>query len=128
MPGTIEVNKEIDTGLSMYDINKNLMAQEKPLDPIATNRAVKDAADGVLASFKRYWMLLCRERNDYTVFIINSSKNLENELKETLLNRGQLLDITQQEDGNFEIWIRDPETKENFVYYLFDYSFGIIEV
>ena len=126
MPAT--VTKEIDTGLSMYDINKNLMAQEKPLDPIATNRAVKDAADGVLASFKRYWMLLCRERSDYTVFIINSSKNLENELKETLLNRGQLLDITQQEDGNFEIWIRDPETKENFVYYLFDYSFGIIEV
>ena len=126
MPAT--VTKEIDTGLSMYDINKNLMAQEKPLDPIATNRAVKDAADGVLASFKRYWMLLCRERNDYTVFIINSSKNLECELKETLLNRGQLLDIEKQEDGNFEIWIRDPETKENFVYYLFDYSFGIIEV
>ena len=128
MPGTIEVNKEIDTGLSIYEINKNLMAEEKPLDPIATNRAVKDAADGVLASFKRYWMLLCRERNDYTVFIINNSKNLEQELKETLLNRGQLLDITKQDDGNFEIWIRDSETKENFVYYLFDYSFGIVEV
>ena len=126
MPAT--VTKEIDTGLSMYEINKNLMKEEKPLDPIAINIAIKNAADGILSSFKKYWMLLCRERNDYTVFIITGSNKLEDELKETILNRGKLLDISQQEDGNFEIWIRDPETEENFVYYLFDYTFGIIEV
>ena len=126
MPAT--VTKEIDTGLSIYEINKNLMKEEKPLDPIAINIAIKKAADGVLSSFKKYWMLLCRERNDYTVFIIIGSNKLEDELKETILNRGKLLDISQQEDGNFEIWIRDPETEENFVYYLFDYTFGIIEV
>ena len=114
MPAT--VTKEIDTGLSIYEINKNLMKEEKPLDPIAINIAIKKAADGVLSSFKKYWMLLCRERNDYTVFIIIGSNKLEDELKETILNRGKLLDISQQEDGNFEIWIRDPETEENFVY------------
>lgn len=126
MPAT--VTKEIDTGLSIYEINKNLMKEEKPLDPIAINIAIKKAADGILASFKKYWMLLCRERNDYTVFIVNGSNNLEKELKETLLNRGYLLSIDKQEDGNFEIWIRDSITEENFVYYLFDYTFGIIEV
>lgn len=126
MPAT--VTKEIDTGLTMYEINKNLMKEDKPLDPIAINIAVKKATDGVLASFKKYWMLLCRERNDYTVFIVNGSNNLEKELKETLLNRGYLLSIDKQEDGNFEIWIRDSITEENFVYYLFDYTFGIIEV
>lgn len=126
MPAT--VTKEIDTGLTMYEINKNLMKEDKPLDPIAINIAVKKTADGVLASFKKYWMLLCRERNDYTVFIVNGSNNLEKELKETLLNRGYLLSIDKQEDGNFEIWIRDSITEENFVYYLFDYTFGIIEV
>jgi hypothetical protein len=126
MPAT--VTKEIDTGLSIYEINKNLMKEEKPLDPITINIAIKKAADGVLSSFKKYWMLLCRERNDYTVFIITGSNKLEDELKETILNRGKLLDISQQEDGNFEVWIRDPETEENFVYYLFDYTFGIIEV
>ena len=126
MPAT--VTKEVDTGLTMYEINKNLMKEDKPLDPIAINIAVKKAADGVLASFKKYWMLLCRERNDYTVFIVNGSNNLEKELKETLLNRGYLLSIDKQEDGNFEIWIRDSITEENFVYYLFDYTFGIVEV
>ena len=38
------------------------------------------------------------------------------------------LAIDLQKDGNYEIWIRDKKTKENFCYYLFDYSFGIIEV
>ena len=119
---------EIDTGLSVYDINKNLMSEEKPLDVIAANIAIKKAADEILASFKTYWMLLSNERKDYTVFIIKNSKKLEEELKETILNRGQLLDITKQEDGNFEIWVRDPDTNENFIYYLFDYTFGIVEV
>jgi hypothetical protein len=126
MPTT--VTKEIDTGLSIYEINKNLMKEEKPLDPIAINIAIKKVTDGILSSFKKYWMLLCRERNDYTVFIITGSNKLKNELKETILNRGKLLDISQQEDGNFEIWIRDSETEENFAYYLFDYTFGVIEV
>ena len=125
MPAT--VTKEIDTGVSMYEINKNLMKEDKPLDPIAINIAVQKAAKEILNSFKKYWMLLCRERNDYTVFIINGYK-LEKELKETLLNRGYLLSIDKQDDGNFEIWIRDSETRENFVYYLFDYTFGVIEV
>ena len=119
---------ELDKGLSVYDINKNLMKEEKPLDIIAINVAVKNAADNILASFKKYWMLLSNERKDFTVFIITNSQNLEKDLKETLLNRGQLLDIAKQEDGNFEIWIRDPETNENFIYYLFDYTFGIVEV
>ena len=125
MPAT--VTKEIDTGVSMYEINKNLMAEDKPLDPIMINKVVKSTAKEILSSFKKYWMLLCRERNDYTVFIINGY-NLEKELKETLLNRGYLLSIDKQDDGNFEIWIRDSITKENFVYYLFDYTFGVIEV
>ena len=38
MPAT--VTKEIDTGLSIYEINKNLMKEEKPLDPIAINIAI----------------------------------------------------------------------------------------
>ena len=49
------------------------------------------------------------------------------ELIPTLTNRGQVLSIDKQNDGNYEIWIKDFNTKENFVYYLFDYTFGIIK-
>ena len=49
------------------------------------------------------------------------------ELSETLMNRGKIIFIDKQPDDNYEIWIRDPETNENFAYYLFDYSFGIVD-
>ena len=70
---------------------------------------------------QKYWHLY------YTVFIIETFEGSLDEFRPTLLNRGQVLSIDKQEDENYEIWIRDPETKENFVYYLFDYSFGIIK-
>jgi len=120
-------NQEVDLGINLYDLNKELIKNEKALDPILFNKEIKNASEDMLASFKKYWMLLSNERKDYTVFVINSSKDLEKELKETILNRGEVVSFSKQEDGNFEIWIRD-DNKENFVYYLFDYTFGVVEV
>jgi hypothetical protein len=74
-------------------------------------------------------MLLCRERNDYTIFRLEDSiSDFESALIECLNNRGKVLDITKQEDGNYEIWIRDNVTDDNVVYYLFNYNNAIIEV
>ena len=119
---------EIDSGLTLYDINKNLLSKEKPLDPIALNVKVNNMIGDIFKKAKSTtWMLLCRERNDYTVFIMLTPKGTVNEMIETLNNRGQVLDINNLEDGNYEIWISDIETKEIFAYYLFDYSFGIVQ-
>ena len=116
--------------VNMYEFNKVNMAQVKPLDPIWLNRRLKEVAE-YMYSENCYWMLLCRERNDYTVFALLGHygvSELSKELSECLLNRGLITDFTQRDDGNYEIWIRDQETKENFVYYLFKYNEGIIEV
>lgn len=120
----------VDLGMSLYDLNKQMLANEKPLDIIQFNRKVeemvhdisKQAEDG-----KLYWMLLCHERRDYTIFIVLTTDGTIKEMKPTLMNRGSVLSIDKQEDGNYEIWIRDENTKENFAYYLFDYSFGIVQ-
>ena len=120
---------EITLG-NLYDFNKQAMKQEKPLDIIALNIALEKLSKDLYersVQGKVYWMLLSNERKDYTVFIILTEKGFLNELLPTLQNRGQVLSIDKQDDGNYEIWIRDPETEENFVYYLFDYSFGIIK-
>jgi hypothetical protein len=117
---------EVDLGLSLYDFNKQGMAQEKPLDAINLNRQVMNMVRDI-ATRSKYWMLLCRERNDYTIFIILTVKGTCNELIPTLTNRGEILSIDKQKDGNYEIWIRDTLTQENFAYYLFDYTSGIIE-
>ena len=118
---------EIDLGMNLYQFNQQAMANEKPLDIIAFNIKVKKMIDDLYATKHPYWMLLCRERNDYTVFIMITAEGTIDEMSECLHNRGQVLSIDKQKDGNYEIWIRDPETKENFAYYFFDYEFGIIK-
>ena len=117
---------KLDTGMNLYDFNKQAMNQLTPMDPIAFNLATQHMVADI-SERSKYWMLLNNERKDYTVFIIITEEGTLNELKPTLNNRGQVLSIDKQSDNNYEIWIRDPETEENFVYYLFDYSFGIVE-
>ena len=118
---------DLDLGMDLYDFNKQAMNQEKPLDIIALHIIVKDMITDIYGTKKPYWMLLCRERNDYTVFIPLTIDGTYNDMLESLQNRGEVLSIDKQEDRNYEIWIRDIQTKENFVYYLFDYSFGVIK-
>lgn len=118
---------EINMG-NLYDFNKNAYSKVKPFDPIELNTKINEVEKDLYDD--KYWMLLCHERRDYTIFVNNSIKkgNFAKELKETLLNRGYVLDIEKQEDNSFEIWIRDFDTDENFAYYLFEYSNGIVEV
>lgn len=131
---------EISLG-TLYDFNKAAMKNEKPLDPILFNKKITAIVKDIRTSkegesqARFYWMLLNNERKDYTIFHINEPntyysytvKQLEEDLKETLQNRGQVLSIDKLEDGNYEIWIRDLVTEDNIVYYLFDYTFGVIE-
>lgn len=115
--------------VNMYEFNKVNMAQIKPLDIIWFNKKCKQTANEIAEGGTSYWMLLCRERNDYTVFhYYNSVNNLADAINECLRNRGFVLDFVRRDDGNYEIWIRDKETKENFVYYLFNYNEAVIEV
>ena len=80
---------------------------------------------------KDYCMLLCNERKDFTIFKNETSNHKDftkTALSETISNRGLLLLADKQPDGAYELWIRDPATNENFAYYLFDYTNGIVEV
>ena len=125
---------EIELG-NLYDINKELMKKEKSLDLIAFNTKINKIAREMFIACenndKHYWMLLCNERRDFTLFNIIASEEIAyitNELRPTLLNRGSILSIDKQENNAWEIWIRDNETEENFVYYLFPYDNAVIEI
>ena len=119
---------------NLYDFNKSAMNQFKPMDMISYNRAVLQIAQEMREAAdeydRHYWMLLCHERRDYTLFNIieaTIANIIVNELSPTLSNRGSVIDIEKQEDGAYEIWIRDNDN-ENFAYYLFPYDNGVIEV
>lgn len=124
---------EVNMG-TVYEVNKKLsLENDKPLDPIALNLKVKDMAAKM--SVGDFWMLLCNERRDYTIFDVKKGnvKDIEPELKETLVNRGEVITIFWNESYNaWEVWIRDinPLTteKEDYMYLFFDYSSAIVEV
>lgn len=120
-----------EASMTLYDMSKQMIANEPPMDHVLFSKKINEIAEEITKNSidKTYWMLLCRERYDYTILITDmySKKSVVNELIPTLKNRGQVIFIDKQPNGAWEIWIRDPQTKENFAYYLFNYSNAIID-
>lgn len=115
--------------MTLYDYAKQVIVQEVPMDPITFSTKISELAEYIKE--KDYCMLLCNERKDFTIFKNETSNHKDftkTALSETISNRGLLLLADKQPDGAYELWIRDPATNENFAYYLFDYTNGIVEV
>lgn len=117
--------------ISLYEMNQQIMSQQPVLDPIEFNTALNEIGvwfnKGV-----RYFMLLCHEDKNFTLFNIDlhnptAYAEAAKELGECLVNRGLVLSIEYDNNSNaFEIWIKDDESVK--VYYLFQYDEGVIEV
>ena len=111
---------------TLYELNKSAMEKEKRMTNMALNKTLKE-----MESFfdkGMYFMLLCHEQRDYTVFCLSTKNKIKNatyELKLCLQNRGDILSIDPTEDGiAYEIWIRNMEGV--VVYYLFPYDEAVI--
>lgn len=83
----------------------------------------------------KYFMLLCKEQSDYTIFRFLGNRHKEEESKEAaailvdecLMNRGDVIAIEEADiPCTFEIWLRIDG--ENYLYYLFPYDNAVIEV
>lgn len=122
---------EVDSGMTVYDMYKQLTVKQEPMDAIYFNQEMlRIASDDDMKA--NYLMLLCNDRRDYSIFHNNDSEDFNHsfakELAETLWNRGDCLLVEKQDNGSYEIWVRDRSTKENFCYFLFNYDNAIIEV
>lgn len=124
---------EIELG-NLYDINKELMKNERVLDPIMFNKQVIKIAEDMFTEANvdnHYWMLLCHDRRDFTLFNIIAATAVQDivaEIIPTLINRGKIISIDKQPNNAWEIWIRDTENDENFAYFLFPYDDAVIEI
>lgn len=118
-------NVELGTA---YDINKNLV---KKYEHELTKEELKEKEkmiDGFTREkFDNYYMLLCHDRRDYTIFhttVREGSAYLD--LQECLINRGQIYGIDKTEDGcAIEIWLMID--KEPYCYYFFPYGTAVVE-
>ena len=115
---------------SAYEINKNLVEKyEKELTSEELNQKKEELLTFLDAKNDNYYMLLCNDRKDYTVFRLVEDKNeLINILvDECLLNRGAVKGIDLTEDKYaMEIWLSIDN--EAFCYYFFPYGEAVIEV
>ena len=120
-------NVELGTA---YDINKNLI---KKYEHHLTEKELKEKftllEEYTLEKFNHYYMLLCNDRKDYTVFhttVLEDKHSVPNELMECLTNRGLIYGIDRTEDGvAIEIWLMIDN--EPYCYYFFPYDEAIVE-
>ena len=120
---------------TVYDLNKQLVeTAEKVISPYKLNEKKKIIKQFVRENKDNYFMLLCNERRDYTLFNIISDKDEDklNELAnvfvdECLQNRGNIkgIDLTENKDA-IEVWLSIEG--ESYCYYFFPYNAGVVEV
>lgn len=101
--------------MTNYDLNKQAYAQISPMDKEELQKALLNIGDWFSYCFKsEYFMLLCRERNDYTTIHINNfqfDKAIQ-EVKEILESRGEIVDIQFAHGSNaWECWVRERRTE-----------------
>ena len=119
---------------NLYDMNKQLMAQEAEIAADVLEQKKQHLIAWITENFAQsYFMLLCNERKDYTVFrmkdasaTIGAITGMANDVIECMTNRGTLLALDLQEAGGWELWMRD-ENNEVFAYYLFPYGAAVLE-
>ena len=115
--------KQIDVSLgTLYDVNKSIINSMKKLSTEEIEEKTKEMITFIEQHLDNYYMLLCRERNDYTIFhkTLKDNSVIIKELLECLDVRGAVkgFDITPDKYA-YEIWITSEEENESYCYYFF---------
>jgi len=119
--------------MTLYDLNKSIIKQLPNIDKEQLETLMNETVKNYIQTINdcQYFMLLNKEKGDYTVFNfqdkINYTEKTINkfliEFSECLLCRGQIKSIETTEDKvALEIWINED------CYYLFPYDEGVIEI
>ena len=134
-------DKKIEVA-SLYDLNKQVISQlpEMPQDKIQEQLA--QIEKWFSKKEGKYFMLLCREKPDYTLFNFNGkeipdiffvfinkmSRKAVKELETCIKNRGILMSINKASEDAWELWIKNFFNKEINMYVLFECGQMVIEI
>lgn len=116
--------------INLYELNKTFYNSMPELTFNELKDKQKEIAEWVHRAGGTYFMLLNRERADYTVFHINKSiyiKSIDKEVVDIVCSRGKIKSI---EINDKELWIQfwiEDKDKNVFMYAFFPYDSGVIE-
>ena len=115
---------DVDMGLNVYEFNKNIMKQLPPIEDL-------DCVKKTLMKYievtpaQQYLMMLCREKNDYTLFNFHNmwvTEQFAEDVLECIANRGVSIVNCEIIDNNvaMELWVKKPGQMEDAdLYYIF---------
>lgn len=99
---------------TLYDINKQLILLEESISKEEKTKKINKVCDFVKNTYGTHFMLLCKERTDFTLFIIKkydesniNENSFKSNLEECLHNRGEILQINKDHIGKaYEFYIK----------------------
>lgn len=114
-----------DLKLSLYDMNKNLVASQRNMD--------WRKVEGVIKKWNpqgTYFLMYCKDIGYFTLFkrTEGAPEKFHEVFKDCLINVGDLkaCDITEEGNG-LEIWIKPKDSNSAICMYLFNYDKGVVE-
>lgn len=121
---------DINLGMTIYDLNKQVISQMGVLEGTAREEAHLRITDMAACSNNIYFMLLCREMNYYTLFKLDKDNsglcNIASEVFDCVEDIGAIKSVEDVDGGAIEIWAH-PIDGDPVAMYLFPYDAGVIE-
>ena len=127
--------------ISMYDLNKSMVAQMPPMTDEARKEHNKQFEDFYMNTGNNYYMLLCKELSYYTLFHQDDLNvdNFAETVDEMLGYLGEWITWNYSDDSHtsIEYWVKvcrdnddDSDDSEDDIYcvILFPYDQGVVEV
>ena len=118
--------------VSLYELNQQLIAQMPEYDEKKWTDAKLIVADWYNKHKDNYYMLLCHERNYYTLFDMTRENvigaDLAYELQDTIRYVGAVHDISVDTNDMIAVWAKWHDTDNVHCFYLFPYGQGVVHV
>ena len=117
---------------NLYEYNKNRVNLLPILSDFKREKAIEKIKTFMCNKNNKYYMLLCNDRKDFTVFTLldgedKSEKAAFEMVNECLIPRGDIKDIfTTPDNSAVEIWMSIDD--DIYCYYFFPYDNAIVEV
>lgn len=125
----IKIDKDTGLNLNLYDLNKSIIGQLKPLEKTDLFSKVEIIRDLKHKSKNKHYMLLCKDYNYYTIFEEKENDeffNLSDAVLTIAFELGDVYSIEKTGDGAIEIWIKPTGEEEPYAFYLFPYDAGVV--
>lgn len=122
----------IDTGMSLYDLNKQGYAQLLPYDDTQIQDTIVWINEFSERYKGKYYMMLCKELSYYTVFekdfVTYDCLSLGHGVIECLDNVGTIHGVDDNGEGALEIWVKSFNDDNMYCLLLFNYDIGVVKV